>query len=87
MRRETNFLVSFSSLLSTIFQLHSFDFPVSITVSVIHYFPVSVSVTVNLGLFFSYCSISVSVTVNRNNTARYTQKCFNENKNVYKIAI
>ena len=54
------------------FQLHSFDFPVSITVSVIHYFPVSVLVTVNSDLFFSYCAISVSVTVNRNNTVRST---------------
>jgi len=30
-----------------IFQLHSFDFPVSITVSVIQHFPVSVLVEVN----------------------------------------
>jgi len=54
-----------------IFQLHSLDFPVSITVSVIQHFPVSVLVKVNWGLFFSYCAISVSVTVklNRNNTA------------------
>jgi len=52
-----------------IFQLHSFDFPVAITVSVIQHFPVSVLVKVNCGLFFSYCAISISVTVNRNNTA------------------
>jgi len=51
-----------------IFKLHSFDFPVSTTVSVIQHFPVSVLVTVNLGLFFSYCAISVSVTVHRNKT-------------------